>query len=108
MSRNTKIISIMCILLMLLGMNATVPKGYANTEESGSADSSEEATENSSEEKADEPAPVVDIKGSTIEEMKMVASSETLELYFNEETADFAIKEKRNGKIWYSNPADRE
>ncbi|MCJ8009942.1 DUF5696 domain-containing protein [Lederbergia wuyishanensis] len=108
MSRNTKIISIMCILLMLLGMNATVPKGYANTEESGSADSSEEATENSSEEKADEPAPVVDIKGSTIEEMKMVASTETLELYFNEETADFAIKEKRNGKVWYSNPADRE
>ncbi|MCR2821532.1 DUF5696 domain-containing protein [Lederbergia panacisoli] len=111
MSRKIKILSVICILFMLIGMNSTVPKGYANTDEStdnGSVDTSEETTDDGSNENANEPAAVVAVKGSTIEDMKMAASSESLELYFNEENADFAIKEKQNGKVWYSNPVDRE
>jgi len=104
----------MCILFMLIGMNSIVPKGYANTDEtSENVDQSEETTAESSdgegsEEKANESEANIVIKASTIEDMKMVASSESLELYFNEENADFAIKEKKNGKVWYSNPVDRE
>ena len=34
-----------------------------------------------------------------IEEMKLIASTSALELYFNENNADFAVKEKKNGYI---------
>lgn len=40
--------------------------------------------------------------------MQLVEESDELELFFNEETTEFAVLNKRSGKVWRSNPADRE
>ncbi|OPA76229.1 hypothetical protein BVG16_18665 [Paenibacillus selenitireducens] len=43
-----------------------------------------------------------------LQHMKLVAQNETLMLYIREETVEIAVKDKRDGYIWFSNPADRE
>lgn len=47
-------------------------------------------------------------KGSIPKEMKQVAESEGLILYLDEEETDFAIEDKKTGKVWFSNPQDCE
>lgn len=39
--------------------------------------------------------------------MKLVADDTELSLYYNAETTEVAVKDKRQGQIWYSNPANR-
>lgn len=43
-----------------------------------------------------------------LQDMKGIAENANLQLYVNEQTAEIAVLDKRNGKIWRSNPADRE
>lgn len=43
-----------------------------------------------------------------VPDMKLAAESPELGLYFNEETAEFAVLDKRGGQVWRSNPADRD
>ncbi len=43
-----------------------------------------------------------------LEEMVLVSENEFLSLHVNEETTEIAVRVKRTGKIWYSNPKDRE
>ncbi|AIQ56347.1 DUF5696 domain-containing protein [Paenibacillus borealis] len=39
--------------------------------------------------------------------MQLAADESELSLYFNPETTEIAVKDKRHGQIWYSNPAGR-
>ncbi|MGO4372847.1 hypothetical protein AB4Z21_19205, partial [Paenibacillus sp. MCAF20] len=39
--------------------------------------------------------------------MKLVADNEEVSLYFNLETTEVAVKDKRENRIWYSNPEKR-
>lgn len=39
--------------------------------------------------------------------MTLVAESEALALYYNEQTAEVAAKDRKSGEVWYSNPAGR-
>jgi len=41
-------------------------------------------------------------------DMKLVAQTEKLALYFHQETTEIAVLNKSNGELWRSNPADRE
>ncbi|MDQ6422889.1 DUF5696 domain-containing protein [Paenibacillus sp. LHD-117] len=43
-----------------------------------------------------------------VPDMRLAAESPELGLYFNEETAEFAVLDKRGGNVWRSNPADRD
>jgi hypothetical protein len=40
--------------------------------------------------------------------MELVAENEALALYFDAETTEIAVKNKKQGTTWYSNPKDRE
>ncbi|GGG53461.1 DUF5696 domain-containing protein [Paenibacillus radicis (ex Gao et al. 2016)] len=40
--------------------------------------------------------------------MELAAQNEFLALYYNRETTEIAVKNKRDGSVWYSNPQDRE
>lgn len=40
--------------------------------------------------------------------MERMAENETLVLYANRNTAEIAVKDKRDGYVWFSNPADRD
>lgn len=40
--------------------------------------------------------------------MKLVAQNESLELYFDETETDIAVRDKRSGDVWFSNPVDTE
>lgn len=40
--------------------------------------------------------------------MEPVLASESLQLYVDRKTAEIAVLDKRNGKVWRSNPPDRE
>ncbi|MDI3509179.1 MAG: hypothetical protein PWP55_1371 [Clostridiales bacterium] len=41
-------------------------------------------------------------------EMELVAENEFLAMYFNPATTEVAIKDKKSGYMWYTNPPDRE
>lgn len=43
----------------------------------------------------------------TLQSMKMVAENDYLALYINEETTEVAVKDKKTGVVWYTNPPDR-
>jgi len=43
-----------------------------------------------------------------LQDMKGIAENDYLQLYINDETAEIAVLDKRNGYIWRSNPADRD
>ncbi|KQX55699.1 DUF5696 domain-containing protein [Paenibacillus sp. Root444D2] len=57
---------------------------------------------------------MVAVSSNTAEEqralqaMELVAQNEILMLYVKRETAEVAVKDKRDGYIWFSNPVDRE
>jgi len=40
--------------------------------------------------------------------MKLVAQTEQLGLYYHEETTEIAVLDRASGKVWRSNPADRD
>lgn len=40
--------------------------------------------------------------------MRLVSENESLELYFDETETDIAVREKRTGNVWFSNPVDTE
>jgi hypothetical protein len=40
--------------------------------------------------------------------MKVAAESNELALFYSEETTEFAVLDKRSGKVWRSNPEDRD
>jgi len=40
--------------------------------------------------------------------MKLVADNDRLSLYFDEESTEIAVRDKKNEQIWRSNPADRQ
>ncbi|AGI38762.1 hypothetical protein Clst_0670 [Thermoclostridium stercorarium subsp. stercorarium DSM 8532] len=43
-----------------------------------------------------------------LQDMKGIAESDYLQLYVNDQTAEVAVLDKRNGYIWRSNPAGRD
>ena len=77
------------------------------------ADESGEETESAA---ADEPdgesqdaaAGEVDYEAEALQGMRLVAENESLELYFDETETDIAVREKKTGNIWFSNPVDTE
>jgi hypothetical protein len=44
---------------------------------------------------------------SALSAMELAADNESLMLYMNRETAEIAVKDKRDGYIWFSNPVGR-
>lgn len=44
----------------------------------------------------------------TIPGMKLTAQTDKLALYFHPDTTEFAVLNKQSGKVWRSNPADRD
>ncbi len=46
--------------------------------------------------------------GAELSGMRLIAENEVLALYFHNETTEIAVKDKRNGTVWHSNPAGRE
>lgn len=46
--------------------------------------------------------------GGSVAGMEKSTETDVLELYVNPKTAEIAVKDKRSGKIWYSNPANLE
>lgn len=72
----------------------------ASTEEGGS---SEEGTG------GDEEAPAAPVtEEEALAEMKEIAKSDSLTLYFNETKCFFAVKNNKSGYIWWSTPYDYE
>ena len=121
--RKIKIIAILSMIMLLGGLNPTVLTGFANTEETADVADNEEAESEELSEEAiaeveteDEAEAVVQTISAEVEDpqvyntddMKLVASTNKLELYLNEAKANFAVKEKGSGQIWFSNPPDRE
>jgi len=45
---------------------------------------------------------------NNLEKMSGVAENSELKLYLDEDTLELAVKTKKTGDIWYSNPADRD
>lgn len=43
-----------------------------------------------------------------LEAMESITHNEVLELYINRQTAEIAVKDKRSGYVWFSNPVDRD
>ncbi|WP_054958120.1 DUF5696 domain-containing protein [Paenibacillus dakarensis] len=43
-----------------------------------------------------------------LETMEQVADNETLQLYMNRQTAEIAVKDTRDGYVWFSNPVGRD
>ena len=121
--RKIKIIAILSMIMLLGGLNPTVLTGFANTEETADvADNEEAESEELSEEAIAEveteddaevvvqtiSAEVEDPQVYNTDDMKLVASTNKLELYLNEAKANFAVKEMGSGQTWFSNPPDRE
>ncbi|WP_152394178.1 DUF5696 domain-containing protein [Paenibacillus guangzhouensis] len=83
-----------------IGSNTVKTKSYQNVKTASASgmvqSSSEKVTVNTAEELA------------ALQQMKLVTQNETLMLYVNEETAVIAVKDKRDGYIWFSNPVDRD
>ena len=48
------------------------------------------------------------LPGAGIEGMMPAAETDALTLYFHPETTEFAVLDKRSGKLWRSNPAGRD
>jgi len=42
------------------------------------------------------------------ETMKMVAENDYLALYIDEESTEVAVRDKKTGRVWYTNPPDRK
>ncbi|MFC5528737.1 DUF5696 domain-containing protein [Cohnella yongneupensis] len=43
-----------------------------------------------------------------VPDMKLVAESGSLALYYNPETTEAAVRDRRSGQIWYTNPPSRD
>lgn len=43
-----------------------------------------------------------------LKDMEMVCRNEFLELFINKETTEIAVRNKKTGDVWYSNPPDRD
>lgn len=50
----------------------------------------------------------IDFSRQVPADMRLVARNDYLELYINDETTEVAVKDKRSGYIWYTNPQDRD
>ena len=83
-----------------IGSNTIKTKSYQNVKTASASSTvgsgSETVTANTAEEQA------------ALQKMKLVTQNASLMLYVNEETAEIAVKDKRDGYIWFSNPADRD
>lgn len=85
----------------------TVIQDVANDESAGDAATSEDVggQEDSFTEINEQP---IDFSRQIPADMRLVSHNDFLELYINEETTEVAVKDKRSGYIWYTNPQDRE
>ncbi|MFA9456303.1 DUF5696 domain-containing protein [Halalkalibacter sp. AB-rgal2] len=43
-----------------------------------------------------------------LDEMQLMSENSELELYFHRTTAEIAVKVKKSGQVWFSNPIDRQ
>ncbi len=89
-----------CIsLLLAVGMVAVLLSG-CNTQ----TDSNDASTLKPFSFEGWESGSVTFTKGGGIDSMKHIASDGDLELYMNEQSMSFAVKDTRNSKVWYSDP----
>jgi hypothetical protein len=52
--------------------------------------------------------PLKVLGGDQLQGMDLVAENSSLVLYLNQTTTEIAVKDKKNGELWYSNPQDRQ
>ncbi|MCQ6561342.1 DUF5696 domain-containing protein [Paenibacillus mendelii] len=55
-----------------------------------------------------ESASVTGTMDTSVSGLNLVKENEALQLYIDPSTTEIAIKDKRSGRMWYSNPLDRE
>lgn len=78
----------------------------ADTNEAEVGENTDESSEEpGTEEEEEEPGNLPAEPG--IESMEKIAENSKLELYISRETAEAAVKVKKTGKIWYTNPRGR-
>lgn len=87
------------ILTVLLLLSASV--GYSEKEETDNIVSDAVLIEEAENDKA------VAIEVANADDMDIAAENETLVLYIDRKTAEIAVKDKRTGTYWYSNPQGR-
>ncbi len=81
---------------------AEVPTDAGTVESADAAEEAEDTVSDATEDAAVEVAPVTEEQA--LAECKLYAESSTLELYVNEGTGYFAVKNKDTGYCWWSNP----
>ena len=79
---------------------AAAEENGAEAQGAASGESGEEALSSASGER--------DYEAEALRDMRLVAETESLELYFDETETDVAVREKQSGNVWFSNPVDTE
>lgn len=83
------------------------PEGRTRKEDGAPEDGTQEE-DGTPEGETQEALTTADYEAQALQDMKLVAESESLELYFDETETDIAVREKAPGSVWFSNPADTE
>jgi len=91
------------VILIVFGLLFTNTVAFT---ENGDDTAAEETTEQVAEQ-ADENQPVQFNEAEYLGNMKKVAENNDLIMYFNEETTEVAVKVKKTGTVWYTNPPKR-
>lgn len=124
-AKQKKLAGLLCLLLLSgiaagAGLNGTVTEdgamaqAKANTDTVAAKDQVPPGREDST---TNTTAKISTIKNVTpnnpqevkaLSEMELAAENEVLSLYVNRETAEIAVKDKRDGYAWFSNPVKRD
>src|SRR5690625_367228 len=90
MTRKLKKVSLLCCLILLLGVNLKPPIGYAENANIEENDNNADIEENDESDAFDDPPTSLptETEISDISNMELMASNHYLELYFNEENEE--------------------
>lgn len=105
---NMKKIVLFAVIFSLLFVNIGVYSQVENEEQGESETVIEDVANGESAEDTATSENAIDFSWQVPANMRLVAKNEYLELYINEETTEVAVKDKKSGYIWYTNPQDRE
>lgn len=106
MLRKTKLFLLLLTITFIVGSMIPDFTVIANEEEH-TRDTGNEAREGQMEgDPVEETTMIQD--DELLQNMQLVQESDRLELYFDPQTTEIAIREKKNGYVWFSNPIDRE
>ncbi|WP_052350493.1 DUF5696 domain-containing protein [Paenibacillus gorillae] len=111
--RITMMAAIVCSMLAAAsGADSVSAEQAAEATASGEAAATETTTAEATPAEATTQPAVETVNAATqtaeLANMELAVQNEYLALYYNRQTTEIAVKNKRDGSIWYSNPQDRE